>query len=116
MSYYSIKIDNFEIAKRAKAAESFVDRSVGLMFSESLGEKDALIIDPCRSIHTFFMNYSIDVIFINKTNSIVKVLRNIKPWRVTPIYFRANKVIEFKGGSLPENIAPGVKLEIKCIN
>lgn len=116
MSYFTIKFNDLEIARKAKAAESFVDRSVGLMFSESLGEKDALIIHPCRSIHTFFMKYSIDVIFLNKANKVVKVLRNIKPWRVTPIYFNANKVVELEGGSLPESIEPGVKLEIECIS
>ena len=84
------------------------------MFSKDLGEVNGLVIDSCRSIHTFFMNYEIDVVFLSKSNEAVKVIRKIRPWRMTGFYFKAAKVLEVKGGSLPSEISEGDRLELIC--
>lgn len=104
------------IAQKAGLADSFRLRALGLMFSDNLGSKDALIIEPCRSIHTCFMNYPIDVIFLSSEDKVVKVFRELKPWRMTRIYFTATKVVELMGGTLKEDIPLGEKLEIRCIS
>lgn len=111
-----IETDNIEIAKRVKVAKSFLGRAIGLMFSDSLGDYDGLLIQPTNAIHTFFMKYNLDVIFMNRKNEVVSIVREMKPWRHTKIYFRASKVLEMKGGTCPDELKVGDKLEIVCIN
>ena len=98
-------------------ASTFFERLKGLMFDKKLGEDfDGMLIKQCNSIHTFFMNYNIDVLFLNKNLEVIKIIRGIKPWRVTKIYFSANQVLELKGGSLSSSIVEGDLLEEICIN
>ena len=111
-----IRLGEIEICKNAKRAQTFAERSVGLMFSKSMKGFDGLLIRPCNSIHTFFMRYSIDVVFLAKDYTIIKVIRNLRPWRMSWIYFRSKQVLELKGGSLPEHIKKGQKLEVLCTN
>ncbi len=103
------------IAENIKLADSFFSRLIGLMFKEPLSEFDSLLIKKCNSIHTFFMKYPIDVIFMNKNFKVIRIYRNIKPWRMTRIVFGATQVIEFEAGKLLSEIAVGEELEL-CIN
>ena len=114
--YILKKINGEIICSKMKIAESFTERLKGLMFSEELPECDGFLINPCRSIHTFFMLYAIDVVFINKRLQVVKVIKNIKPWNITAIYFRADRVLEMKSGMLKDNLQAGDQLEAVCIN
>lgn len=116
MKYYTIKKGDVEIAKKVEVADSFMTRLLGLMFSSGLGEKDGLLFYPSNSIHTFFMNYPIDVVFMDKKDTVVKFIPSMKPWRMTRMYFGAYKVLEMMGGSLQEDLKPGDKLDITCIS
>ncbi|MCO4792894.1 MAG: DUF192 domain-containing protein [Bacteriovoracaceae bacterium] len=111
-----IKFKNQTIAEEVKVADGFVTRLIGLMFSKSLVGFDALLIKPCNSIHTCFMRYNIDVIFLDKNMTVVKIIREIKPWRMTWIYFKSHQVLEMAGGTLPSDINEGETLEVVCTN
>ncbi|MBT6324595.1 MAG: DUF192 domain-containing protein [Bdellovibrionales bacterium] len=110
------KDSNIKICSKAKLASGIYERMKGLMFSKSLEGFDGLILDPCNSIHTCFMNYNIDVIFLDKDLTIIKIIRDMKKWRMSNIYFSSKKVIEIDGCSLDQSISEGDKLEIVCIN
>lgn len=103
---------NTVLGSNIKMATSFKDRLVGLMFQDEMKDMDGLLLDPCRSIHNFFVRFPIDVIFISKKNTVVKVLRNFRPWCVSGIYLRATKTLELPAGSLHEDIRPGDQLEV----
>ncbi len=96
-----------EIATKVQVANTSIQRMIGLMFSRDLGDKDGLLITPCNSIHTFFMRYNLDIVFLSRDNKVVKVIRNMKPWRMTWMYFKASKVLEMMGGTLPADINAG---------
>ena len=106
--------DNIEIASEVKLATSFKDRLVGLMFVDDMHGFDALIIEPCRSIHNFFVRFSLDAVFVDKNLKVVKILRNFKPWYISGIYFRAHKVIEMKAGKASA-INVGDQLEVRDV-
>ena len=108
--------DQIKVAEKVKLADTFFGRAIGLMFSESLGEYDGLLIQPTNSIHTFFMKYNLDIVFLNKNNEIVALIREMKPWRHTKIYFRAVKALEMKGGTFPNGLKVGDRLELSCLN
>jgi uncharacterized membrane protein (UPF0127 family) len=102
--------------QQAKLANSFSSRLLGLMFKENLNSGEGLIIAPCNSIHTFFMRFNIDVLFLDKRNRIVKIIRDMPPWRMSWMYWRAQKVIEISGGSLEQGAQEGDQLEVICIS
>ena len=99
-------IENIEIA------DDLISRVLGLMFRKKLNQINGLLIKPCNSIHTFFMRFNLDVLFISHRGEIIKVLRQVKPWRMTWIYFRANQVLELEGGTLPQQAREGMKVEV----
>ena len=84
---------------------------MGLMFKKCLSSGEALLIDPCNSIHSCFMNFSIDVLFINKKNEIVHIIKNMKPWRFSSIHFNSKKVLELSAGTIDDNVCVGDQLE-----
>lgn len=101
MKIYNSSQNNI-IADDIKTAENFFSRSVGLLSKNSLSEYEALIIKPCCSIHTFFMKFKIDVLFVNKNNEIIALYENVKPFRILPIHFSSSYVIELAGGSISD--------------
>ena len=104
------------IAAQMKIADSFFDRLIGLMFRSKMQGFDGLLITPCNSIHTCFMKYKIDVVFLNKDYEVIKIKRQMKPWRLTPMYFRATQVLELNGDTLPKNIKEGDRFEVVCLS
>ncbi|OQA21975.1 MAG: hypothetical protein BWY60_00405 [Actinobacteria bacterium ADurb.Bin346] len=68
------------------------------MFQRTLEKDSGLAISRCNSIHTFFMSFSIDVIFLDRCNRVTRILNELKPWRFSPVVFGADRVIEVKGG------------------
>ena len=64
----------------------------------------ALVIDPCTSIHMFFMRFPIDVLYLNRENVVVRAQQDIRPWRVGPVYTRgARFVIELPSGTIEQS-------------
>lgn len=88
------------LADRAERARSFMQRFKGLMGRPTLDFGEGLHIQPCNSIHTFFMRIPIDVAFLDGTGVIVKQFSALPPWRATSIYPRARTVLELPAGTL----------------
>lgn len=104
------------LANNAKIADGFMDRLIGLMFSSEMKNFDALIIEPSNSIHTCFMKYPIDVLFLDKNNKVVKIFNNLVPWRFTSIYLKARRVVELPVGKIPIDLKIGDEVKIQCLN
>lgn len=83
-----------------KKADTFVGRFLGLMFRRSLPEREALWLIPCNSIHMFFMRFSIDVVFLDKQNNIVKLAEHVRPWSMIPPVRHAHSALEFPAGTI----------------
>jgi uncharacterized membrane protein (UPF0127 family) len=86
------------IAEAGLKYERFFDRLRGLMFTKSFPAGGALIIEPCSSIHMLWMSYPIDVIFLDKSDCVVGLVNEIKPWRASSVYFKAYRCIELPAG------------------
>ena len=89
------KSKNLVIAKHVEVATSFWQRLIGLLGRKELAPSKALWIHRCRSIHTFFMRFPIDVVFVDKQLKVCKVIQNIKPFRLASAYFCGHSVFEF---------------------
>ena len=80
---------------RARVAKGFLARARGLIGRPPPPVGEGLLIPHCNAIHTFFMSYPIDAVFLDKEGRAVKTVRNIRPWR--PFVwggFRARQVLE----------------------
>jgi uncharacterized membrane protein (UPF0127 family) len=64
-------------------------------------------------IHTFFMRFSIDVLFLDRQLKVLRVIEDLKPWRLSPWVLRAHSVLELPGGSLRGMAQPGDRLEMR---
>src|SRR5205814_2207254 len=83
----------------ARIAESFVSKGVGLLGRRSLSEDRGLLIKPCTSIHTFFMFFTIDVVFLDSNEKVVKCL-TMRPFRFALGGSGAKQVLELAAGSV----------------
>jgi uncharacterized membrane protein (UPF0127 family) len=87
------------VADRAEVADTFWRRGKGLIGRRELAEGSGLVIQPCGSIHMFFMSIPLDVLHIDKHGRVVRVLHGIKPWRLGPIVPSSKWVIELPEGT-----------------
>lgn len=88
------------LAENANLADTPFKRIKGLLGRRSLEDREALIIKPCNSIHTFFMNFPIDALFVDSNNKVIKATTFLNPFRFTPIYFQSAYVIELPAGTI----------------
>jgi len=86
------------IADKAEIANTFPRRLIGLLNRRSLAKGEALILTPSNSIHSLFMRFTIDVIFLDKNSKVVGAIPSFRPFRISLIYFNSYLTIE-----LPEH-------------
>jgi len=115
-----VKITNLKnnqiIGQNINEAIQLYDRSKGLMFSSDMKGFDGLLIRSCNSVHTCFMQYSIDLIFIDKQDRVVKCIEHKQPWRMTLFYFKASSTLEVPIGTIKRaNITEGDHLRIEYV-
>lgn len=81
-----------------ETAESFWERGKGLLGRKSLAPNQALWINPCNNIHTFFMKFTIDCIFVDKKMEIKNLAKNVGPFRFVGPFWKSHSVIETNAG------------------
>ena len=87
------------LAERIELAVTRSDRRKGLLGRDVFESSSALIIAPCFSIHTMFMRFDIDAVFVDDDGRAVKVVQGMGPWRIAVQPF-AHAVVELPAGSL----------------
>ncbi len=91
--------DAVVIASKVYLAHSFFRRLFGLLAFKPLKESEGLLIKDCRSIHTMWMRYRIDAVFIDKKGRVTAMYKDLAPFRFSPYTRQAFSVLELKGGS-----------------
>ena len=77
-----------------KIADTFFKKLIGLMFKRDFSYH--LLLKNCSSIHTFFMFFPIDCIYLDKNYTIIAIHKNIRPWRIIIGPQRTKSIIELK--------------------
>jgi len=102
------------LAQTAEVADTALSRLKGLLGRASVEPGYALVITHCRSIHMVFMKFAIDAVFVDRNDIVVGVVEGIKPFRMSPYFFRSSYVIELAPGSVKQSgTAKGDKLEFQ---
>jgi hypothetical protein len=74
--------DGIEVCGDCRVADSFLSRLRGLLGRRGLEVGEALWIPRTSSVHTHFMRFAIDVVFLDGEGRVAKVVRGLRPWRV----------------------------------
>ena len=81
-------------------ANSPFKRLQGLLGVKFFPDGQALIIKPCNCVHTLFMRFPIDVLFLGKNNQVVKALPQLNPFRFSKLYWKSYMVVELPSRKL----------------
>ena len=79
------------------------------LIGRPLGMGEALLILPCRQVHTFGMREPIDVVFCDAAARVVHVIHGLRPRRISPLRWDAAGVIEARAGAAAD-VRPGDRL------
>ena len=97
---------------RVLVAESAWTRMVGLLGRAALPPDEGLMLSPAWSIHTWCMRFPIDVIFLDTDHRVLRVVAEMRPWRLVSVR-RAHAVVELAAGRARAlGIKPGQRLAL----
>jgi len=86
------------LAEKAELADTSATRRVGLLKHSRLETGEGLWIVPCESVHTFFMKFPIDLVYLDKRKKVKKVRHAVPAWRLSACLF-AHSVLELPAGT-----------------
>ena len=89
------------LATSMEVADTGTKRNKGLLGRKRLSPGEGLWIIPCESVHTFGMQFAIDLIYLDRNNRIKKLRQNVVPWRVSAC-LSAHSVLELPSGTIRE--------------
>jgi uncharacterized membrane protein (UPF0127 family) len=87
------------VATRVEIAATRTTRRRGLLGRDGLEASSAMLLAPCSAVHTIGMRFPIDVLFVDRQGYAVKIVRNLRPWRIA-LASGGQAVIEMAAGSL----------------
>jgi len=82
------------LGEAIEVAESAAQKVKGLLGRDCLLDGQGLLFKKCSSLHTFFMSFPIDIIFLNKDRKVLKVSQNVKPFHLVAAPLRAYYALE----------------------
>lgn len=98
---YNLSENSLILCENVEEAHNFINRGVGLIGRKGLSEKSAFWISSCSHVHTLFMSFAIDLIFVDKNFIVLKLFSNAKPWKHFFLgAWKAESVFELPGHSL----------------
>ena len=100
-----------------KSAKKISHRMIGLLKHSHLPQDEGLWILPCHSIHTFFMRFSIDVVFLDDTHKVIDLYHSLRPYKLSRFVPKARSVIEMSSGILHQyNVKLGDHITLQEVN
>ena len=101
------------VSDHCRFANSVLKRMVGLLNRRALAQGEGLLLDRCYGIHTFFMRFSIDVLFLDKELRVMRAVPALPPFR-TSVVKHAVYVLELPAGSIQRSqTAAGDQIQMK---
>ncbi len=103
------------LAETVELAHTHGTRRRGLLGRDSLEPSTALVLSPCWAVHTAFMRFSIDVIFLDAQDRVARLVTDLVPWRIAACA-SARTTVELAAGSLRDrDLAVGDRLRFARI-
>ncbi|MCC7367323.1 MAG: DUF192 domain-containing protein [Chloroflexi bacterium] len=92
-----------ELADHAGLADGFLSRLRGLLGRTDLPAGDGLVIVPCNSVHMWGMKIPLDVVYLDRQGTVLRLVTDLRPGRLGPYVRRAHTVLELPVGSIAES-------------
>jgi len=92
------RADGAVLCERCLVADTFWTRFRGLMGHKGLADDEGLLLRPAGSVHTLFMRFPIDVVFLDREYTVVKVVPDLRPWRLA-LARRGKRTLELPSGA-----------------
>ncbi|HEY85684.1 MAG TPA: DUF192 domain-containing protein [Chloroflexi bacterium] len=89
---------NATLVRQGKVADTFFTRLKGLLGSPPLQEGEGLLLKGEKSIHTLFMTFPIDVIYLDHALEIIKITSDMRPWKLGPYVSQSTYILELPVG------------------
>ncbi len=91
------------LCERLEVASGLAEQSRGLLGRDSLEPGGGLMFEngpviPFMWMHMFFMRFPIDIVFLDKSGKVIRINRELKPWRVSSLVFGARTALEIESG------------------
>jgi uncharacterized protein len=90
---------NTVLAANADMADTSASRRTGLLKHERLEPGEGLWIVPCESVHTFFMKFPIDIVYLDRNKRVLKVRNAVPAWRLSAC-LKAHSILELPAGTI----------------
>jgi len=91
------------LCERLEVAESMAAQSRGLLGRDGLAPGAGMLFEgswlPLMWMHMFFMRFAIDIVFLDKSNRVLRINHSLKPWRVSAMVFGARRALELEAGA-----------------
>ena len=95
--------DGSVVCETCIVADTALTRMRGLLGRTELPSGEGMLIRPANSIHTWFMRFTIDALFLDKQGNVVKIASRMKPWKLTSIAIKARGVLELPEGTIEKS-------------
>lgn len=90
---------NTVLADAADVADTSEKRRTGLLKHDRLDPGQGLWIVPCESVHSFFMKFTIDLVYLDRDRKVRKVRHRMVPWRLSAC-LTAHSILELPAGAV----------------
>ncbi|MBR4508900.1 MAG: DUF192 domain-containing protein [Elusimicrobiaceae bacterium] len=90
------------IADNLEMKDSYLGRLIGLLGKKGLKKGQGIVLKPCSQIHTCFMRFAIDVVFISKDLKVLKIIKNMGAWHFSPIVLKSLYTLEVAAGAIKD--------------
>src|ERR671932_345089 len=107
-----IEFDGGVVCERCLVADTFRLRLRGLLGRRSLGSDEGLLLIGSPSIHTTFMRFPIDAVFLDRELGVIGLKEEMKPWRIAGRW-KAKHILELRSGEAARrNVGAGARLRL----
>lgn len=101
------------LCKNLEITDKFFARALGLLRKGGFRNSDGIMLLPCCQVHSFFMPFEFDVIYLDKDLKAKQMFRNVKKNRILPFGYGVKCVLELPGNSVENaGVEIGDELEI----
>jgi uncharacterized protein len=93
------------LCARLEDAGGLAGQSRGLLGRDRLEPDQGMLfirgrLEPFMCMHMLFMRFAIDVVFLDRDSRVVRISAQLKPWRISPLVFRARRALELSPGAV----------------